>query len=508
MAKRKLDEPAKISPNKRIATSDPSAPVFPALQIITGSYERVLHGITAWLPSEDRNETTFTDAFLYQPHTSRITSLALSPPSEAKKRVLATGSADERINLYQISTTAPGRPKSTADGQIAASKYAVTLSSGNKELGSLLNHGAAVTKLWFAGRSKLLSAAEDNTVAVTRLRDMTTLSTIKAPLPKAQNRPSGDTATANDLPRGINSFAVHPSMKLMVSVGRGERCMRLWNLVTGKKAGVLSFDKSVLAQIGEGKFSKGEGLSVEWDPEGEEFVVAFEKGALVFGLDARPKAKILTQKTKIHRIKYLPRDDERTGDASGSRKNIIAISTEDGRVLFYTTDTSSINETESKAEEETSEADRAESALPECPMIAQLGGRHAGVTSRVKDFEILQSHSEEKKDLKWYLVGGSSDGKIRVWSFMLTDLEASPLNNGHANGTTEVADSEKATSNGTAEKLGSTTNQIGKLLGEYVTENRITCLTAFMLELSNESPAQEEEDIGGEVTDEDSSNDD
>ena len=73
-------------------------------------------------------------------------------------------------------------------------------------------------------------------------------------------------------------------MKLMVSVGKGERCMRLWNLVTGKKAGVLNFNKDMLQQVGEGKWGTGEGRKVEWDIRGEEFVVGFEKGTVIFGM--------------------------------------------------------------------------------------------------------------------------------------------------------------------------------------------------------------------------------
>ena len=130
---------------------------------------------------------------------------------------------------------------------------------GNRELGSLVHHSSSITALYFPTRAKLLSAAEDNTIAVSRTRDWTVLSTIKAPIPKPIGRPSGDTAGPGEVPAGVNDFAVHPSMKLMVSVGKGERCMRLWNLVTGKKAGVLAFEKDMLQQVGEGKFGSGEG---------------------------------------------------------------------------------------------------------------------------------------------------------------------------------------------------------------------------------------------------------
>ena len=93
-----------------------------------------------------------------------------------------------------------------------------------------------------------------------------------------------DTAAPGEVPAGVNDFAIHPSMKLMVTVGRGEKSMRLWNLVTGKKAGVLSFDRDLLAQVGEGRYGSGEGRRVLWTESGEDFVVGFERGAVVFGM--------------------------------------------------------------------------------------------------------------------------------------------------------------------------------------------------------------------------------
>jgi protein MAK11 len=73
-------------------------------------------------------------------------------------------------------------------------------------------------------------------------------------------------------------------MKVMVTVGKGERCMRLWNLVTGKKAGVLNFDKNLLQAAGEGRYSSGEGRKLAWGEDGEEYVVGFERGAVIYGM--------------------------------------------------------------------------------------------------------------------------------------------------------------------------------------------------------------------------------
>lgn len=264
------------------------------IQIVIGTYEKVLHGVTAILPEKlgkgSGEKVEFADTFLFNAHASAIRCLAISPPSSAPdvtqpaKVILASGSSDQIINLYHISTSPPPRQKGKSLSMPSLTGHKVTENPRNRELGSLQHHSSSVNALQFPTRSKLLSAAEDNTIAVTRTRDWTVLSTIKAPIPKAHGRPSGDTAALGDTPAGVNDFAIHPSMKLMVSVGKGEKCMRLWNLVTGKKAGVLNFERDLLQGIGEGRWASGEGRKVEWNSTGKEFVVGFERGAAIFGM--------------------------------------------------------------------------------------------------------------------------------------------------------------------------------------------------------------------------------
>lgn len=271
------------------------------IQIIVGTYEKILHGITATIAEKaleigaDSKAADFVETFLFNAHSSAIRCLAISPPSlssdatDSQKAILASGSSDQSINLYHISTSPVQQNGSPALG-LSLGGRKILQNPRNRELGTLQHHSSSINALYFSTRSKLLSAAEDNTIAITRTRDWTVLSTIKPPNPKPHGRPSGDTAPLGGTPTGVNDFAIHPSMKLMVTVGKGEKCMRLWNLVTGKKAGVLNFAKELLQSVGEGKWSLGEGRKVRWNSLGEEFVVSFEKGAVIFGMVNLPVA--------------------------------------------------------------------------------------------------------------------------------------------------------------------------------------------------------------------------
>jgi protein MAK11 len=447
MGKRKLNTKGEsaiannATPSKKIkSSSTPTLKSPVTIQIVAGSYDRVLHGVTAIIsPNED---VQFADTFLFNAHTSAIRCLALSPPSapvpkQTQKIILASGSTDERINLYHLSAHAPSHI--TIPAIDALKSKAVVENPGNRELGSLLHHSSSITALYFPTRSKLLSSAEDSTIAVTRTRDWSLLSTIKAPIPKPVGRPSGDTAPMGGAPSGVNDFAVHPSMKLMISVGKGEKCMRLWNLVTGKKAGVLNFDREMLGQVGEGRHSSGEGRKVAWGSTdaGEEFCVGFERGVLVFGMDSKPKCKVVPEpRTKIHQLCYVQVEEE-------DDVQVMAVSTEDGRIMFYSTkpaDLATVPTVEGK-----------DVPLPMAKLIAQLGGQAAELPGRVKDFSILKVGEGASKD--FFIVTGSSNGALRLWKLPAKDL---------------------ASHSGEAK-------QVGALLGTYETGNRITCLEAFIM---------------------------
>jgi len=419
------------------------------IQVITGSYERVLHGVTASISASSPPETSqiqFADTFLFNAHASAIRCLALSPlpdpgSSESQGVYLASGGTDEKINVYRLAVSAPVESdKLPSMPTLGINK--VIEDPRNRELGTLMQHSSTITALYFPTRSKLLSASEDNTIVISRTKDLTVVSTVKAPNPKVQGQPSGDTAPAGATPAGVNDFAVHPSMKLMVSVGRGEKCMRLWNLVTGKKAGVLNFGREILQSVKESKYSSGEGRKIRWNPNGNEFTVAFERGAVIFGEDSKSKCKIIPQPvTKLHQINYLTLSQQ-----SGENLTLLAVSTEDGRILFYSTRTPNTKSSET-------------GSIPDARCCAQMGGKPAGISGRIKDFEVIQMQDPVSEATSMMIVTASSDGAIKVWQVSVAGLISS------LKGTEEQE-----------------IQQVGSLIGTYETGSRITCLKAFLMQ--------------------------
>lgn len=155
----------------------------------------------------------------------------------------------------------------------------------------------------------------------------------------------------------------------------------------------------------------------------------------------------------------LSEDDKTIND-------VLAVSTEDGRILFYSTTRLSQSEpTEFGLKPD----------IPLCTSIGQLGGAAENVTSRIKDFEILRSPGSQSL----FAVTGSSDGAIRLW--MLDDAELTDdglLLAGSVDN--DVHDSENAGAAFPSNDNAMTT-QVGSLMGTYEAGNRITCLKAFIM---------------------------
>ena len=151
----------------------------------------------------------------------------------------------------------------------------------------------------------------------------------------------------------------------------------------------------------------------------------------------------------------------------------MAISTEDGRILLYSLTTSNSSQGAKL---------QAMSVIPTCEPLGQLGGVSAGLTGRIKDFEVLRLPGVSSTPSQIVIVAGSSDGSIRLWRFTEEDLD---LDSVPSSGVVASDPSTSKIVNGALEDSegpgGSHVRQIGQLLGTYQTGNRITCLKAFVM---------------------------
>ncbi|KAF8449869.1 WD40-repeat-containing domain protein [Terfezia claveryi] len=503
------------------------------LQIITGSYEKVLHGFIASIPvtslsslplstttlsgAERPTElaieqdvalnTTFSDSFLFTAHTAPLRCVALSPPSTSKsnskssKRILATGSPDERVNLYTLSSSISALPPA------ASSETKAKSTARNKHLGTLHEHTNTPCALLFTpNRHKLITAGEDSQILIFRTRDWSLLSTLKAPKPKSSASASGIGLLGNgERPGGVNDIALHPSQKILLSVSKGERALRMWNLMTGRKAGALGFTREVMGSTLGNKIGglSGEGQKVRWSPVGEEFAVAFERGVVVFGMDSQPRLRILPSPiSKVHQIQYvtLPGDDA----------YVLAISTEDGRILFYSTTaprktkaeesendapgkTKKPNPREEKEDADGNESEKGGNDIDNAIVLGHVGGREMGMVGRVKDFvileadvpcdavEVAQEFGTKNRKKALFSVSAGSDGTIRIWTLDIEQIKERLT----AVGSSAEPPSKKAKKAELDQPAASPARkipQVGNLVGIYETGKRVTCLSGMVME--------------------------
>ena len=89
----------------------------------------------------------------------------------------------------------------------------------------------SITYLDFPTRSYLVSASEDGTICLFRTRDWFLLRTLKGHKGR------------------VNNFAIHPSGKLALSVGK-DRALRMWDLIRGKGSASTKLGKGQSNLIG------------------------------------------------------------------------------------------------------------------------------------------------------------------------------------------------------------------------------------------------------------------
>lgn len=308
-----------------------SAPVL--FRIVVGSYEHNLLCLSLIL--KENSEPIFTPIFHFQAHTLSIKSIDIA------KRYLVTGSNDEHIRIYDLKK--------------------------RKELGTLLSHQGTVTTLKFSKEIAdkddptktgkwLLLGSDDGKIIIWRTKDWEMFGTLKG----HQGR--------------VNDLDIHPSGRVAISVST-DKTIRLWNLMTAKKAAVLKIKgRDHLGQSGE---------MVRWCSDGSHFLVGLLNQIFVYSLGAEAELahKILIDSTlmcmevlNIDGTEYLT-----TGHSNGTLR-------------FY-----QVGDIIEKKEDK-----------PEPAFTLR------GHSNRIKGISFYQSDADTNGVP--YLVSVSSDGRIVVWN--------------------------------------------------------------------------------------------
>ena len=187
--------------------------------------------------------------------------------------------------------------------------------------------------------------------------------------------------------------------------------------------------------------------------------------------DSKPKARILPDPpTKIQQVHYTD-----VTNGQGNRSEILAVSTENGRILFYSTTSIAGTETRDRS---------AQSSVSSLPAIGQIDSAAYGRTNRIKDFEVLSIPNTQGPGTRSLVVSGSSDGTVSVWilaqNFVPTDdqriRESSDFNSTHPLRLNGIQSEKQERSPGRT-----TTASVGQIVGTYSIGNRITCLKAFVM---------------------------
>ncbi|CCH59914.1 hypothetical protein TBLA_0C00990 [Henningerozyma blattae CBS 6284] len=307
-------------------------------RVIIGSYE---HNIMCLSLNLDKETPLFTPIFHFQAHSLSVKCMDIN------QRYLVSGSNDEHIRIYDLQK--------------------------RKELGTLLAHQGSITGLKFSktedNKSKwLFSSSDDKNIIIWRVKDWENFGILKGHM----NR--------------INDFDIHPSNRIAVSVSE-DHTIRLWNLMTVKKAAVLKLKK----------YSQN-GQFVRWFNNGEYFAVALLNKVLVYKTStAKVHCEIdMGKKTIMHMESEIIKDN----------KEYLCIGMSDGNVHFYYTEKLFNLETDENDDEEIS----GQKFEPEFSLL--------GHSNRVKDFRFYSNEFSK------YLVTISSDGKIVVWDMKTTDQVA------------------------------------------------------------------------------------
>ncbi|KAK6268453.1 hypothetical protein QUC31_012613 [Theobroma cacao] len=244
------------------------------MSLIAGSYERFIWGFRLKPLNYDPSSQTLTltQLFSYPSHNAPITTVAAAGPAAA------SGSSDDTIHIYDLSTAA--------------------------SLGPLHHFSSSITALSFYSPPNLsfprnlLSASADGSISIFDTEPFVLLKSFRSHK------------------KGINDLAVHSSGKLALSVSR-DGCLAMSNLMRGKR--------SFCCRLGK------EATIVKFDGSGERFFMASEEK---IGVHLAEDARLLYELENEKRVLCAASGESGILFTGGESRSITAWDTNSGKVAY------------------------------------------------------------------------------------------------------------------------------------------------------------------------------
>ncbi|KAL6928577.1 hypothetical protein ACO0SA_001905 [Hanseniaspora valbyensis] len=328
-------------------------------RIIVGSYEHNILCVSLDLSNKDIGPI-FTPIFHFQAHSLSVKTL------DASKKFLVSGSGDEHIRIYDMQNRTEMGNLLSHEGTITCLKFTQKSIEEDKINKEKLEKGKKLGTNTSDGKW-LLSASEDKTITVWRTKDWEKFSVLK-----------GHTKRINDLD-------IHPSNRIAVSIS-DDHSIRLWNLMSMKKAGVLKLKD----YNQNGQFIRFAGQS--------HFVVALTSKILVYDLGI---AKVCYEIDVPNRSTIMHMEIDSVND-----ETFVVVGLNDGSLLFYPLAKMRLS---IDYEKEYTEEDF-KNMEPEFILN--------GHPNRIKSFKFFKNEFSE------YLISCSSDGRIICWDMATKEIAA------------------------------------------------------------------------------------
>jgi len=281
-------------------------------EILLGTYEAFVLGYKLQVDAESGNPELKT-SFANHAHSSTVRSLA------AADKFMVTSGADENVKIFNL--------------------------RNRTEHGNLTHSDGTLNCMTFYDKKHLVTGSEDNNICIIK-------ATSSWPVEKTLAKHQG----------GVTGLAVHPSGKLMLSIGNDNKLVT-WNLIKGRSAYVTNV--------------KERPDFVKWSPSGTHYVVGFYKHVDVYSV------------------------------ASAAVEHSISVPGRSNDLVFLDDTTFALG-----------------AEMPEIALYSIVSGdlvtKFEAHKNRVRCLATVQSPDQQNR---WCLLSASNDGFLKVWSVTRTSGE-------------------------------------------------------------------------------------